>query len=61
LYYHLTEEEQSTLSIDISEGSKQQDFIFQLEQQHKEVFLCGFDDPIADYLESMSSICVKVF
>jgi hypothetical protein len=61
LYFHLTEEEQSTFNIDISEGNKQQDFSFQLEQQHKEVFLCGFDDPIADYLQSMSNICVKVF
>jgi hypothetical protein len=60
LYFHLTEEEHSTFNIDI-EGNKQQVFSFQLEKQHKEVFLCGFDDPIADYLQSMSNICVKVF
>ena len=32
-----------------------------LEQQHKNVFLVGFDDPIADYLELMSSIDIKIF
>jgi hypothetical protein len=61
LYFHLTEVEQSTSNTEISEGIQQQVFIFQLEQQHKEVFLCGFDDPIADYLQSMSNVCVKVF
>jgi hypothetical protein len=40
LYFHLTEEEQSTFNIDISEGNKQHYFSFKLEQQHKEVFLC---------------------
>jgi hypothetical protein len=33
LYFHLTEEEQSTFSIDISEDNKQQDFSSQLGQQ----------------------------
>jgi hypothetical protein len=55
-----TEVEQSTFSIEISEGKKQQHF-FQLEQYHEEVFLCVFHDPIADFLESMSSINVKIF
>ena len=61
LYFHLTEEEQSTFSIDISEGNKQQDFSFQLEQQHKEVFICRFDDHIVDYLEIMRSLNIKIF
>jgi hypothetical protein len=33
----------------------------QLEQQYEEVFLFYFDDPIADYLEIMSSIKIKIF
>jgi hypothetical protein len=34
---------------------------FQLEQQQEEVFLCGFYDPIGDYLESLSNIDAKLF
>jgi hypothetical protein len=30
-------------------------------QQSKEVFLCEFDDPFADYVESMSNINPKIF
>jgi hypothetical protein len=30
-------------------------------QQSKELLLCEFDDPFADYLESMSNIDVKIF
>jgi hypothetical protein len=56
-----TEVEQSTFNIEIREGSEQQHFSLQLEQQLKEVSLGEFGDPIADYLESMSSINVKVF
>jgi hypothetical protein len=51
---------QSTFNIQISKGNKQQHFS-QLEQQQNEVFLCDFYDPVADYLESMSSIDVKTF
>jgi hypothetical protein len=43
------------------EGSLQHHFNLQLDQQSKEVLLCEFDDPFADYLESMSSIDVKIF
>ena len=49
---------QSTFNIQISKGSKQQHFS-QLEQKQNEVFLGDFYDPVADYLESMSSIDVK--
>ena len=52
LYFLLTEVEQSTFIINISEGK---------DQQYKEVFPCKFDEPIADYLDSMSIIYVKIF
>jgi hypothetical protein len=55
-----TEIKQSVFNIEICEGKEQQRF-FQLEQQHKEVFLYGFNDPIANYLESMDNIDVKIF
>jgi hypothetical protein len=48
-------------STSISVKSSQHHFNFQLKQQHIEVFLYGFNDPIANYLESMSNICVKLF
>jgi hypothetical protein len=37
----------------------QKQFIFQLDQQKEEVFLYSLNDPIVDYLESLSSIDVK--
>jgi hypothetical protein len=46
---------------EINEGNNQQNFIFQLEQQQREVFIWGFIDPIVDYLEFMSNIKVKIF
>ena len=52
LCFDLTKVEQSTFSINISEGK---------EQQHKKVFLVGFYDPVSDYLELMSSIDIKIF
>ena len=52
LHFLLKEVEQSTFSINISEGKY---------QQHKEVFPVGFYDPIANYLESMNNIDVKIF
>lgn len=55
------EVEQSTFNIQISEGIQQQQRFLQLEQQHREVFHYGFNDHIANYLESMSNIRIKVF
>jgi hypothetical protein len=47
------EVQQSTFNIEISEGNQQHHFS-QLEQQQEQVFLYDFDDPFADFLESMS-------
>ena len=52
LNFDPTKVEQSTFNIDISKGKY---------QQHKKVFLVGFYDPVADYLELMSSIDIKIF
>ena len=52
LHSDLTKVEQSTFNIDISEGK---------HQQHKKVFPIGFYDPVADYLELMSNIDIKIF
>jgi hypothetical protein len=54
LYVSPTEVEQSTFKIEIIKGNLKQHFIFQLEQQQGEVFHCDFDDPITDYLGSIS-------
>jgi hypothetical protein len=54
-------EKQHRVKYEITESHQHKYFNFQLEQQHKEVFPYDFDDPIADYLESMSSINVKIF
>jgi hypothetical protein len=47
--------------MEITESHQHKYFNFQLEQQLKEVFLFYFDDPIADYLEIMSSLNIKIF
>jgi hypothetical protein len=52
---------QPAFNSEISKSSLQHLFNLQLDQQSKEVFLCEFDDPFADYLESMSSINPKIF
>jgi len=57
LYDSLIEVEQSIFSIE----GLQHHFKLQLDQQSKEVLLCEFDDPFADYLESMSNIDVNIF
>jgi hypothetical protein len=57
LYDSLTEVEQSIFSI---EGI-QHHFNFQLDQQFKEVFHYDFNDPFADFLESMSNLSIKTF
>jgi hypothetical protein len=55
------EVQQSTFNIEIREGSQQHHFSLQSEQNLEEVFLCYFIDPIADFLESLSSIKIKIF
>ena len=52
LLFDPTKVEQSILNIDINEGK---------DQHHKKVFPVGFYDPVADYLELMSSIDIKIF
>jgi hypothetical protein len=52
---------QFAFNSEISKSSLQHLFNLQLDQQSKEVFLCEFDDPFADYLESMSNINPKIF
>ena len=52
LHSDLTKVEQSTFKIDISKGQ---------DQQHKKVFPIGFYDPVADYLELMRRIDIKIF
>ena len=59
-HFPLTEEEQFTFNINISEGN-QHHFNFQLKHCYEEVFLCDIYDPIANYLEFMSSMDVKTF
>jgi hypothetical protein len=61
VYVSPTDLEQPAFNNEISKGSFQHLFNLQLDQQSKEVLLCEFDDPFADYLESMSSIDVKIF
>ena len=52
MHFYQTEVEQSTFNIDISEGK---------DRQHKKVFLAGFYDPIANYLELITSVGIKLF
>ena len=52
LHFDTTKVEQSTFNIDISEKK---------DQQHKNIFPVVFYDPVADYLELMSSIDIKIF
>jgi hypothetical protein len=60
VYVSPTDLEQPAFNNEISKGNLQHLFNLQLDQQSKEVLLCEFDDPFADYLESMSSIDVKI-
>jgi len=57
LHFSLTKVEQSTFNIKISESNQYS----QSDQQFKEVFFYDFNDPIANFLESMNNIYVKVF
>ena len=52
LHFYHTKVEKSTFNIDISEGK---------DEQHKKVFPIGFYELVADYLELMSSIDIKIF
>jgi len=56
-----TDLEQPAFNNELIKGSFQHLFNLQLDQQSKKVLLCDFDDPFADYLESMSSIDLKIF
>jgi hypothetical protein len=56
MHFSLTEVEQSTVNYEISESNQQQHLSLQLKQQQEEAFLYYFIDPIADFLESLSSI-----
>jgi hypothetical protein len=60
LYFPSTKITQSTFSIEFCEGKEQQQHS-QLNQQFKEVFFYDFEDPIADFFYSISSIDVKIF
>jgi hypothetical protein len=60
LHFLSTEEEQFTFNIETNESNQQLQYS-QLDQQLKEVFLYDIYDPVDNYLESMSSKCVKVF
>lgn len=61
LYVSPTNFEQAAFNSEIIQGNFQHLFVSQLEQQSKEVFHCEFNDLFADFLESMSSIDVKIF
>jgi hypothetical protein len=52
---------QFTFIIEFCERNEEQLQHSQLKQQIKEVFCYDFEDPFADYLESMSSIDLKIF
>jgi hypothetical protein len=61
MHVSLIEVEQFTVDMEIGGSHRQQHVNLQLEQLLKEVFLDVFNDPIADYLEFMNSINVKIF
>jgi hypothetical protein len=51
----------SLFIIEFCEGNEEQLQHSQLEQQFSEVFFHNFEDPIADFLDSISSMNVKIF
>jgi hypothetical protein len=61
LYVLQADLEQPAFNSEISKDSFQHLFNLQLDQQSKEVLLCKFDDPFADYLEPISSMNVEIF
>jgi hypothetical protein len=60
MHFSPTKVEQFTFIIEIKEDSQQHHFRLQSEQKLEEVFLYYFIDPIADFLESLSSIKIKI-
>jgi hypothetical protein len=61
LYFPPAEIPQSTFINEFCEGNKEQLQHSHLEQQLKEVFFHDFEDPIADFLDSFSSMNDKIF
>jgi hypothetical protein len=61
LYFLPAEIKQSTFGTEFCEGKEEQLQHSQLEQQSKEVLFYDFEDPIVDFLDSISSIDVKIF
>ena len=61
LYVSPTDLEQPAFNNELIKGSFQHLFNLQLDQQFNEVLLCDFDDPIAVYLDFMSSINLSIF
>jgi hypothetical protein len=61
LHFSPARVEQPTFNNEISKGSFQHHFNLQLDQQLEEVLFYDFQDPIADILDSISSIGVKIF
>jgi hypothetical protein len=61
MHVSLIEVEQFTVDMEIGGSHRQQHVNLQLEQLLKEVFLDVFNDPIADYLDFMSSINPRIF
>jgi hypothetical protein len=60
MHFSPTKVEQFTFIIEIKEDSQQHHFRLQSEQILEEVFLYYFIDPIANCLESLSSIKIKI-
>jgi len=61
LYVSPADLKRSTFSSEFGEGNEESLQHSQLEQQLKEVFFYDFEDPIADFLDSISNIDVKIF
>jgi hypothetical protein len=61
MHVSLVGAEQFTTDMEISGSHREQHVNLQLEQLLEEVFLGVFNDPIADYLEFMNNINVKIF
>ena len=60
LYFPPVEIKRFTFSSEFCEGNEEQLQHSQLEQQIKEVLFHDFEDPIADFLDSISSMNAKI-
>jgi hypothetical protein len=60
-YFPPAEIKRFSFIIEFCEGNEEQLQHSQLEQQFKEVFFHNFEDPIEDFLDSISSMNVKIF